>query len=252
MDLVYSLPGFHQPLASMSHLAGALIFAWLSYYLLRPVWGCRTRFTSVLVFAGATVALLAISSTYHMFVPGGIPRAVMLRIDLVAIFILIAATFTPIHMIMFSGWRRWGILALIWSFALVGSLVRVIWFESISSVSNAILFLTMGWIGALTTLFLWQMERRSLILPCAAGGVFYTLGAVANAKGWPILIPGVWGPHETLHFAVLAGLTCHWWAVTQVIERGEEDWVIPFRRPEPEMIPLVAESKKPDWKNRAA
>ena len=67
------------------------------------------------------------------------------------------------------------------------------------------------------------MNRRRLIIPCAAGGLFYSLGAVVNATGWPTLIPGIWGPHETLHFAVLAGLACHWLAVSQVIDRETQE-----------------------------
>ena len=202
----------------MSHLAGAIVFSWLSIYLLRPVAGCWKSLISVGVFVAAAVALLLISGVYHMFVPGGIPRAIMLRIDLVAIFILIAATFTPIHGLMFSGWRRWGVLVLVWSIAIGGSLARLIWFDSINRQGGALLFLSMGWIGGFTVWCLWQSSARSLILPAVAGGVLYSIGAIVNATGWPVIIPSVWGPHETMHLMVLAGLSCHWALVVGVIE----------------------------------
>lgn len=224
MDVLYSLPGIHQPLSSMSHLTGAVVFAWLSFYLLRPVWGNWPRFFGVALFATAAVALLTISSIYHMFFQGEYLRSVMLRIDLAAIFVLIAATFTPIHGLMFSGWRRWGVLALIWSIAFAGILARMIFFESISRPTGAIIFLAMGWIGGYTAWLLWRSEARHLLLPAVAGGVFYSIGAIANATGWPILITGVWGPHETLHFAVLAGLGSHWAVISGVIEHTPVDW----------------------------
>jgi channel protein (hemolysin III family) len=42
------------------------------------------------------------------------------------------------------------------------------------------------------------------------GGVCYSLGAVLMGIGWPTVIPGVLGPHELWHVAVLAALALHW------------------------------------------
>jgi channel protein (hemolysin III family) len=207
----------------MSHLAGACIFAWLSIYLLRPVLGSWGRFLAVGVFVAAAVFLLLVSSMFHMFAPGSMARAVMLRIDLVAIFTLIAGTFTPIHVLLFRGWRRWGVLVMVWSIAILGSAARVIYFESFSETSGALLFLAMGWIGGFTAWCLWRGGHRRWIVACVAGGVFYSLGAVSNVLNGPTPIPGIWGPHETLHLAVLAGLSCHWWVIAGAVEYSHEN-----------------------------
>ena len=41
------------------------------------------------------------------------------------------------------------------------------------------------------------------------GGLFYTLGALADYFGWPVLAPGVFGSHEMLHVLDLCGSCCH-------------------------------------------
>ena len=220
MDGVVSLPGIHEPLSSMSHLAGAVVFAWLSYYLLRPLWGSWGQFLSVLVFVSSAVVLLTASATYHMLPGGSLAREIMLKVDHVAIFLLIAGTFTPIHFISFKGWERWGVLALVWAIAILGSVLRIQFIEVISPAVNAALYLGMGWIGALTAFLLWRSGEKDLIFFAVMGGVCYSLGAISNAVKWPNLIGGVWGPHETLHFFVLAGLTLHWVVVARVVNRA--------------------------------
>ena len=218
MDGIYSLPGFHHPLSSMSHFAGAVVLGWLAYYLLQPLWGRWGQFASVLIFVFSAVGLLSVSGTYHMFVPGSLPREIMLRIDHVAIFLLIAGTFTPLHTLMFRGWRRWGVLGLVWSIAIIGSVLRVIFLKEFSTLANAGVYLGMGWIGGVTAWLIWQSGKRELVLPVILGGVCYSLGAVSDALGWPTFIPGIWGPHESLHFAVLAGLAFHWSVIAKMIE----------------------------------
>ncbi len=218
MDGIYSLPGFHQPLSSMSHFAGAVVLGWLAYYLLQPLWGRWGQFASVLIFVFSAVGLLAVSGTYHMFVHGSLPREIMLRIDHVAIFLLIAGTFTPFHTLMFRGWRCWGVLSLVWSIAIVGSVLRVVFLNEVSPLANALVYLGMGWIGGLTAWLIWKSGRGDMVFPVIMGGVCYSMGAISDTLGWPTLIPGIWGPHETLHFAVLAGLAFHWSVIGKMIE----------------------------------
>ncbi len=237
MDAWYSLPGFHQPLSSMSHLAGAAVFAFLAFYLVRPVWRDWSRLVCVLIFAASAVVLLSLSGLYHMFAQGGYIRAVMLRLDVAAIFILIAASFTPIHGILFTGWKRWGVLGVVWTIAIVGITLRSIYFESVPKVLGASVFLMMGWIGIVTAYLLWREIGWRAVIPAVAGGVIYSFGAIVNIAAWPVVIPFVWGPHETLHFAVLGGLACHWYIVSQIVNgfpSGAANVSIPWRSPLPE------------------
>ena len=210
MDQWYSIDGFNDPMSSISHLVGLIVFFVLSLFMLASAWRSRVRFWFSFVFCLAAVLMLAMSSVFHMFAPGSTARAVMLRLDVAAIFLLIAGTFTPVHGILFKGWKRSGILSLLWGIAVTGITLRTIFFESIPSVVGIGIFLAMGWIGAWSAWLLFQDYGWPIVKPVVAGGVLYSIGAIVNAVNAPVIIPMVWGPHETFHLFVLAGLGAHW------------------------------------------
>ena len=218
MEIWYSIPGFDQPMSSISHLSGAIIFALLSYYLLQPVWHDRSKFRHLAVFAASAVILLSLSSTFHMFAPNGIARSVMLRLDVAAIFLLIAGSFTPAHGILFQGWKRWGVLMPIWLTAITGITLRSIFVDRIPNSVGILIFLAMGWFGVVSVYLLWKDYGRQIAFPFVVGGMIYTTGAISELVRWPTIIPYVWGPHETFHYAVLGGLAFHWWAATLIAE----------------------------------
>ena len=214
----YSLPGFFQPMSSIGHLSGAICFLVLSFFLLIPVWRERLKFWCLGIFAFSTVTLLSLSGVYHMFPTNTTVRSVMLRLDVAAIFLLIAGSFTPIHGILFKGWKRWGFLIPIWTIAITGITLRSIFGEAVPNWVGIIIFLAMGWLGAFSAYLVWTHYGTRLAKPIVLGGVIYSLGAVGELFDWPVIIPLVWGPHETFHFAVLGGLAFHWHANALVAE----------------------------------
>ncbi len=210
MDEWYSISGFNDPMSSLSHLVGTVIFFAFSIFLLRSAWRSRPVFLFSLQFVLATLFLLSMSFVYHMMTVDGTARAVMLRLDVAAIFVMIASTFTVIHGILFHGWRRWLIILLLWTITITGVTLRTIFFDSIPSVVGDGIFLLMGWIGAWSAFLLWQRYGWRAVVYALAGGLFYSAGALINTFGWPVFIQKVWGPHETFHLFVLAGLGTHW------------------------------------------
>ena len=69
--LIRAIPGFFEPIASLSHLAAAAVGIVGAIPLVRHARGCRVRFASVLVYAISVVAMLTISGTYHSLRGGG-------------------------------------------------------------------------------------------------------------------------------------------------------------------------------------
>src|SRR5439155_6561626 len=104
---LYPLPGFHDPFSAISHLFGAVLFAWLGLLLLRRGRGDPLRVGFLGVYAFSCVLLFTMSGVYHQMVRGGTARLVMERLDHGAIFILIAGTLTAVHGLLFSGPYRW-------------------------------------------------------------------------------------------------------------------------------------------------
>ncbi|MDG1875112.1 MAG: hemolysin III family protein [Mariniblastus sp.] len=218
MDEWYSIGGFSDPMSSLSHLVGTVVFFVLSFFLLASAWDSRLKFWLALEFACATLLMLTMSFVYHMMSVGSVSRDVMLRLDVAAIFIMIASTFTVLHGILFTGWRRWAIISLLWTITVVGVTLRTIFFHSIPGFVGDGIFLLMGWIGAVSAYLLWTEFRWRAVFPIVIGGLFYTVGAILNAMDWPVFIPKVWGPHETFHFLVLAGVGTHWSLVWSICD----------------------------------
>ena len=210
---IYEIPGFSEPFSCFTHLFPTGIFLVWGWFLLRRGRGSRGRLLSLGVFVFATLLMLTMSGVYHLLSPGGAGRAVLARLDQAGIFVLIAGTFTPIHAILFQGVWRWGMLMVIWCAAITAIILKSIYFNDVSEVLDLSLYLGLGWVGVVSGLALYRRLGLDFVLPLLWGGVAYSIGAILDFTRTPVLIPGVIGPHELFHVAVLTGLTLHWWWV---------------------------------------
>jgi channel protein (hemolysin III family) len=203
---VYAIPGFSDPVSSLTHFAGAGVFALLAFPLLRRGRGDRVRLACLGVYAFSCVLMLATSGVYHLLAPDGAARAVLIRLDHGAIFVLIAGTFTPVHGILFHGRGRWGTLLVLWIATVVAVTLKTLFFTDLAEWVGLALYLGLGWTGVVSGGVLWARYGWRFIEPLFWGGVAYTAGAVLEFLRWPVLIPKVIGPHELFHVAVLAAL----------------------------------------------
>jgi channel protein (hemolysin III family) len=207
---IFPIPGFSDPVSSLSHLLGAGIFFVLSLFLLRRGWGDWGRVFFLSVFAFAGVLLLSLSGVYHLLEPESSGRAVLQRLDHGAIFVLIAGTFTPVHGILFRGWLHWLPLILIWAAAIIGITLKTIFFDGVSEWLGLALYLGLGWLGVASGVLMYRRFGFAFLRPLLWGALAYTAGAVLEFLRRPILVPGVIHTHELFHLAVLIGLFCHW------------------------------------------
>ena len=203
------IAGIREPFCSLSHIVGASIFAAFALILVQRGRGNWARTVSLSVMAFASVQMLVLSSTYHMLWPGPM-REIMLRADVAGIFLLIAGCITPVHVILFRGAARWAPLLLVWTLAVVGLVLRMIFFNHMPGFVGIAIFLVFGWGGAITATVLWWKYGWGFVCPAVMAGVAYTLGALALLLHYPVLIHGIVGPHELWHLAVLSGLGLHW------------------------------------------
>lgn len=206
--------GCREPFNCFSHLIGAAVFAGLAPNLIHRGRGSWVRVISLSIMAGASVLLLLISASYHLFWPGPI-REIMLRCDVAAVFVLIAASMTPGHAILFSGLSRWGSLALIWTVAIGGIIWRILFCENTPGAAGIAFFLLFGWASVISAAVLWIRYGWSFIRPAVCAGLSYTVGAIVLVLHRPILVPGYIGAHEIWHIAVLAGIGFQWRFITQ-------------------------------------
>lgn len=212
--VVIAIPGFSEPMSAMTHLLGSVVFAIVGFLLVRKGRrmdgsGWNWRMTGLTVFAFAAVAAMGISGAYHILQPGLAPRLMMQLIDRTAIFVLIAATFVPVHAILFTGWRRWLILLILFSLAAIGATLNWVYLDALPEVLLLAFYIAMGWMGAYSGYALFHRYRWAFIRPLVWGGIAYTAGGIMEFLRQPVLIEGVVGPHELFHLAVLTGLGFH-------------------------------------------
>jgi len=151
---VFSIVGFSDPVSSLTHLAGAVVFTVLGVVLLRRGRGDRGRMISLAVFAISCVLCLSLSGVYHLLSPGSAGREVLKRLDHAAIFLLIAGSFTPVHVILFRGAWRWGMLTGIWGAALAGLVLKTVYFATMPEWLGLAMYLGLGWLGVISALAL--------------------------------------------------------------------------------------------------
>jgi channel protein (hemolysin III family) len=205
-----SIPGFNDPVSSISHLLGAAVFFALSFPLLKLGRGNLWKTAALGVFCFASVLLLLVSGIYHLLSPEGEARIIFKHLDHSAIFVLIVATMTPIHQILFKGFMRWGWLIFIWVIAITTLTLKNVFFSSFPEWLGLSLFLGLGWLGVVTGGIVWYKQDFAFVKLLLYGGLAYTIGALLEFSKSPIIIPSIVGSHELFHITVLIGLAMHW------------------------------------------
>ncbi|MHC1480783.1 PAQR family membrane homeostasis protein TrhA [Frateuria aurantia] len=155
---------------------------------------------------GASLVLLYSASTLYHSIPYPTARRILRTIDHVAIFLLIAGTYTPFTLVALPGPWGWTLFGLVWGLALLGSLAQLGLFKSLRRLELA-LYITMGWISIVAIEPLYQHLSRGGLAMLLAGGVAYTLGV-------PFYLARRLPYHHTIwHFFVLAGSILHFLAI---------------------------------------
>jgi len=213
-----SIPGFAEPFGSISHLLAAFVFLIYGVKLLELARGHRGWVFAVGVFIFSVVFLLSMSGVFHMLEYGSSGRAVLQRLDHAGIFVLIAGTFTPAHSILFTGFWRWGILLFIWTLAILGIILKSVFFNELAEWIGLVLYLGLGWVGLVTAYLTYRLYGFAVLRPLIYGALAYTVGALLEFTRWPVVIPGLIGPHELFHIAVIAGIAWHWQFIQNMLK----------------------------------
>jgi len=168
--------------------------------------GTAVNVVGASVFA-ATVVLLYFASTLYHAVPHPRAKRLLKKLDHGAIYLLIAGTYTPFTLGALGGPWGWTLFALVWALAIIGVSLKA--FDRISHpLWSTGLYLVMGWLVLIAAKPLLASIAPPGLVLLAAGGLAYTLGIVFFA-----LDSRMRYGHFVWHLFVVAGTTCHFFAV---------------------------------------
>ncbi|WP_291038674.1 hemolysin III family protein [Herbiconiux sp.] len=163
------------------------------------------------VFMLTSMLLFGNSALYHRINWTPKTKLIFKRIDHANIFLLIAGTYTPIAVLALPPEKGTLLLVVVWAGALLGIGFRVFWIGAPRWL-YVILYLALGWAAVAYLGDIFAVNPASMIL-VAAGGLAYTLGAVAYALKKPNFFPGRFGFHEVFHTLTVVAFLCHWTAI---------------------------------------
>ena len=177
--------------------------------VLTAIYATPLEVAVVSVYVAGLLAMLVLSATYNLW-PVSRAKWVLRRFDHSAIYVLIAATYTPFITQLKDSIFAIALLSGVWCVAIVGIVLKLVFPGRFDRLSVG-LYLAMGWSGfmvydagvnSLPTLTLWCI---------AAGGLLYSLGVIFHAWQRLRFQNAIW------HSFVLLGAACHYTAVLDLV-----------------------------------
>jgi len=211
---------FKDPVSGLTHLASAAIALVGVVFLLRADAVSTRRAVVFAVYGASLVLLFSASAFYHLARTTASRELILRRIDHSAIFLLIAGTYTPICVLALPDPMGTILLMAVWTFAVLGILLKVLFFEKVPNWVSTALYIIMGWLAVIGIVPLVRSVPLGGLLWLLAGGVFYTGGAAIYSLKKLVIIPGVFGNHEIWHLFVTAGAASHFVMIIRYIAAG--------------------------------
>lgn len=200
---------------SISHLVGAALSLVAASVLvtLAAMNGDPWRLMSAVIYGGISVLLFVISTLYHSL--QGKPKQIFRKLDHVAIYLMIAGTYTPFTLVKLRAGHGWGIFLTIWAMALFGSvqeLTRGLRTRSWSFV----IYVAMTGVICLFIRELWDALSAGALIWLGTGVSLFGVGALFYAYDSRTRhLPDRWAyAHGIWHLFVILGFFCQYMSVS--------------------------------------
>lgn len=200
-----------EPWSSLTHLTGAVASLVGTVLLVALTWGDWSKVITLALYGVCMVVLYATSTVFHGWRLPEDRRMWLNRLDHVAIFLLIAGTYTPIVVTFFPQRWRWWVLAAVWVIAILGMVYKLV-ARRIHGLVNAGIYPVLSWAGVIPAILAYQskpfLPPGGLVL-LLVGGLVYMAGFVVYYFQWPDPWPERFGHHELWHLFVMGGSLFH-------------------------------------------
>ena len=196
-----------EPVNGATHLIGLLLAGAGTILLLRMAQG-PSELVAFGVYGATLILLFGASTLYHTLTVPDRPGRALRTLDHIAIYFLIAGTYTPVALVTLRGPLGWTLLAAVWLIALAGIPFKLFFLDAPVWLSTGT-YLAMGYLALVAVVPIARAVSLAGLAWLIAGGLAYTVGAVVYARQRPNPFPGRFGHHEIWHLLVLAGSGCH-------------------------------------------
>lgn len=163
------------------------------------------------VYAFGMLAMLSCSAAYNMLHRH--PRRGVLRwLDHIAIYLMIAGTYTPFLATLKGPWAA-ALTGAMWGFTAICILLKLL-VPNLKEAVSILLYLILGWIGVVAFWPLAETLDHSTLVLLATGGVIYSIGVVFHVLDRLPFNTAIW------HAFVLGAAVVHYIAVIGVVRDG--------------------------------
>ncbi|MDX6664394.1 MAG: hemolysin [Solirubrobacteraceae bacterium] len=164
------------------------------------------------VYGLGLCGLFGVSATYHRWRGNPRVKPVLRRIDHSMIFVFIAASYTPVALLVLRSPLSWIVLGSAWAGAVAGVVFSLGWIDAPRSWTAAA-YIAMGWMIVVAAPQLVDALGAAAALLFLAGGILYSAGAAIYARQRPDPWPATFGYHEIFHTLVTAAAALHFVAM---------------------------------------
>jgi hemolysin III len=180
--------------------------------VLTAVYASAIDVAVVSVYVAGLLAMLVLSATYNLW-PISRAKWVLRRFDHSAIYILIAATYTPFIAELKDSYFAVALLIGVWCVAIIGVVLKLALPGRFDRLSVG-LYLATGWSGMMFYNAVVKALPAMAIWFVVAGGVSYSFGVIFHAWQRLRFQNAIW------HCFVLLGAACHYTAVLDLVLAG--------------------------------
>ncbi|MDY4884630.1 MAG: hemolysin III family protein [Alphaproteobacteria bacterium] len=173
---------------------------------LSAVYGNVWSIVSTAIF-GASMMLMYMASTLYHAIPFPHAKTILKKFDHIAIYYLIAGTYTPFLLVLMRGTLGWLLFAVIWSLALLGTVLKIVSSGSGTKIWSVSLYLGMGWLVLIASKTLFAVMSKLALVFLVLGGIFYTVGIIFYLWKSKKYTHAIW------HGFVLVGTIMHFMAI---------------------------------------
>ena len=192
---------------AITHGVGAVLAVAGSVVLL--IYADARLMASISIYAASLILLYLASTLYHSLIFTR-ARGLFRKFDHMAIFLLIAGTYTPFCFTALHGWLRWTMLGAVWGCAVAGIVLKALFTGKFEWLSLMV-YIFSGWMVILAIKPIYESLSAWSFGLLIAGGLSYTVGTVfyVNKR-----IPY---SHSIWHLWVLAGSLLHYFSVVSLL-----------------------------------